>query len=575
MTTTSTLSTLTRTPTPVSNESFNSRYQTASEGTAGTVTEPSSPGDAGQDHAGKASYRDALDLPRELKLRCQIHLEEQYYVAALNLINSLLCDGISHTHAPTKPGLIPPPGQLGVLATLAIHPTHTSKLADSDTHDISTLSLSCLRNVLATVGPVNAHLREAFLFRGDSSPRRRKHNSPSLNVSEDDEDHILGKMANRGSVWSRGQDFWKVLGWAFNCSALYPHRWRWWKPWLEYMLDVLEADYEERRQLDIEREGQKEKYEYQNLQESLLVSYVMPKNSRMSPIKPIMSALFADGSPSSQAIYKEVFKKENKIASKNNKKRKRGRVDLDNDVFGDYDDDESTGGSEPPTPEHLRSLALVDDNSTALWTTSSLAETIPLRLRLFVLLSNATCDVPDKCMTNLPDLYEKFTERIVQLPVPAFSKFIAVHDASLPLDSLIPVIRIMMPFLLPGSAPKPAAVDPEADARECISVRILEECYLPFAYRTAENNAKLSLAIESLVRIDDFVIWSPSLQKALERGVKARNEKAMPKKSGRGKEDGEQSAREILRASGSRLLAWVEILKEDDQQQEENGSDSA
>jgi hypothetical protein len=154
------------------------------------------------------------------------------------------------------------------------------------------------------------------------------------------------------------------------------------------MLDVLEADYGERKRLDVEHEGQKDEYEYQNLQESLLVSYVMPKNSRMSLLKPIMSALFADGSPSSQAIYKEVFKKENKIASKNNKKRKRARIDLDNDNFGDYDEDESTGGSEPPTPEHLRSLAMEDDNSTALWTTSSLAETIPLRLRLFALVSD-------------------------------------------------------------------------------------------------------------------------------------------------------------------------------------------
>lgn len=79
MTTTSTLSTLTRTPTPVSvsNGSI-SRYQTASEGTSGTVTEPSSPGEAGADLGGKAPYRNALDLPRELKLRCQIHLEEQY-----------------------------------------------------------------------------------------------------------------------------------------------------------------------------------------------------------------------------------------------------------------------------------------------------------------------------------------------------------------------------------------------------------------------------------------------------------------------------------------------------------------
>lgn len=284
-----------------------------------------------------------------------------------------------------------------MLATLAIHPTHTSKLADSATHDISSLSLSYLRSVLATAGPVNANLRDAFSFRGDTSPRRRGNKGFSHNDdSEDDENHIRGKMANRGSVWARGQDFWKVLGWAFNCSALYPHRWRWWKPWLEYMLDVLEADYGERKRLDVEHEGQKDEYEYQNLQESLLVSYVMPKNSRMSPLKPIMSALFADGSPSSQAIYKEVFKKENKIASKNNKKRKRARIDLDNDNYGDYDEDESTGGSEPPTPEHLRSLAMEDDNSAALWTTSSLAETIPLRLRLFALVcdTNIPCRIP-------------------------------------------------------------------------------------------------------------------------------------------------------------------------------------
>lgn len=284
-----------------------------------------------------------------------------------------------------------------MLATLAIHPTHTSKLAASEAHDIPSLSLSYLRNVLATVGPVNANLRDAFLFRGDSGSRRRSHQNVSLNGSENDDDHIRGKTANRGSVWARGQDFWKVLGWAFNCSALHPHRWRWWKPWLEYMLDVLEADYEERRRLDLEREGEMRAYEFHNLRESLLVSYVTPKNSRMSPLKPIMSALFADGSPSSQAIYKEVFIQENKIASHNTKKRKRGRVDLENDNFGDYDDDESTGGSEPPTPEHLRSLAIEDDNSAVLWATSSLAETIPIRLRLFALVSGtckADCDPP-------------------------------------------------------------------------------------------------------------------------------------------------------------------------------------
>lgn len=76
-TTTSTLSDLTRTPTPPSNRS---NYLTASEGTSGTATEPSSPAGEPCDDSGrhKAAYRAATDLPRELKARCHIHLEEQY-----------------------------------------------------------------------------------------------------------------------------------------------------------------------------------------------------------------------------------------------------------------------------------------------------------------------------------------------------------------------------------------------------------------------------------------------------------------------------------------------------------------
>lgn len=72
----STLSALTRTPSPVS------RYHTADEGTSSRgedVTDISSPGEAAdEDHGVQTPYRDALDLPRELRLRCQIHLEEQY-----------------------------------------------------------------------------------------------------------------------------------------------------------------------------------------------------------------------------------------------------------------------------------------------------------------------------------------------------------------------------------------------------------------------------------------------------------------------------------------------------------------
>lgn len=83
MAATSSLSALSRTPTPFS------RYQTADEGTEGAsnpaedVTDISSPGDADagagadDDFGLRAPYHDAQGLPRELKNRVQIHLEEQ------------------------------------------------------------------------------------------------------------------------------------------------------------------------------------------------------------------------------------------------------------------------------------------------------------------------------------------------------------------------------------------------------------------------------------------------------------------------------------------------------------------
>lgn len=91
-TTTSSLSELTRTPTPPSNDST---YLTASEGTpvSASVTEPSSPaGDSREGSAHpKAVYRDAVGLPRELKLRCHIHLEEQYCEHSPFCRDSVVC----------------------------------------------------------------------------------------------------------------------------------------------------------------------------------------------------------------------------------------------------------------------------------------------------------------------------------------------------------------------------------------------------------------------------------------------------------------------------------------------------
>lgn len=161
------------------------------------------------------------------------------------------------------------------------------------------------------------------------------------------------------------------------------------------------------------------------------------------------------------------------------------------------------------------------------------------------------------------DLYERFVDKIAQLPVSAFEDFLAPHSSTLDEVPLVAIIRLLLPALLPSSIPQPHNVDPAAANQEGISDRILEKCYLPFAYRTAENNAKLSLAIEALFRImwtRGRVRWTPSLQQAVEKGVEARRNKSAQKKNSR-KEDGESVARGTVRASGARLLALAGILK--------------
>ncbi|KAJ9155136.1 Major facilitator superfamily transporter [Pleurostoma richardsiae] len=548
-----------------------SSFYTATAGTPSNVedlTTASSPDDCG---APSSSYRGARQLPRELSEHCQIYLEEQLYTAAINLLNSLLTAGESQPYAPTKNALVPPPRQIACLATLAVHPSHSSRLSKGSHYEVSSQSLAYLRNLLAIVGPVNANLRAAFEFRDQRSRRGNMFDVVNSDEEDSDEDYIRGSMANSGSVWTRGQDFWKVLGWAFNCSALYPHRWKYWRPWLEYLVEVLDADWEERKRLDIEvfdRSGGSEPFKYTMLQNSILMHYVMPRNSRSNPLKPIMSALFADGSLSSLTVYPEVFEKERKGISKDTNKRKRAQLDIEKSKFGDYYDDDSLSSSpvsEPPTPQKPQEL-LGQENENPSWATTCLAESVSLRMRLFALLSRAADDIPEKPWVPLHDLYDEFARRISSLPLPAFSMFLAA-SSRLPDIVHVSILRVLMPGFLPASAPDPGKVDPEVDDKNGISVLILEKCFLPFAARAVvEVNAKLSLVLEGMLHalyIQSGILYTRSLEKAVEIGIQKRQEKAKPKKTSRGKvvRLDEEAARDTLAASAHRLLTLMSVIK--------------
>lgn len=185
-------------------------------------------------------------------------------------------------------------------------------------------------------------------------------------------------------------------------------------------------------------------------------------------------------------------------------------------------------------------------------------------------MSRAASDVPQRCNVKLSDLYGKFAEKISQLPARVLSRFIASQNSPLEQSSIVALIHQLLPFFLPSATPDPRRVDPEAAARDAVSQRILAKCYLPFAYKSAENNAKLSWLVETLFRTlwtSGALVWDEELQEAVEKGVEARQKMATNSRQSKAakkivrKEDSEIAVKLMLRASGTRLLALTELLK--------------
>lgn len=485
--------------------------------------------------------------------------------------------------ASPKPAFIPPPSQISLLSTLAIHPSHTSCSNEPGELHISSHALQYLRNLCATVGPVNANLRAAFEFQSRSLRNTRRGGLGYDDARDDDldDDRIDGEFANELGVWSNAPDFWATLGWAFHCSVTHLHRWRHWKAWLECILDIIEADWEERYQLDVrthEACAGEEECDFPSLQDSILMMYVNSlRRERKNPQREILRALFAfaDGTVVDGAVYKEVFGNETLTPSKNKRKRTQ-TLDLEHDQFGDYLDDEyfhSSPIEEPSTPTKPKSGRRGRPRGAAspvpCVASPGLAESVQIRLRLFSCLSAACYYLPDP-FAPLGELFDKFATSVRGLPLDMFRLFIESHTTPLRNDVYISLLRHIIDKLL-STHPDPGSVDPETNERHGVSVVILERCFLPFAANKifVEDNAKLSLVLEHMVRFlwtYSDIEYSPTLRRAVETGIKARNEKTRPKKTGRGKPAAEtdDAARQTLDNSSHNLEILLDLTEEGD-----------
>ncbi|KAM0436963.1 hypothetical protein ACHAPT_002679 [Fusarium lateritium] len=521
-------------------------------------------------------YRDARQLPRELKAHCHIFLEEQLYASAINLLNSIAGAGASkRTSANRKPVLIPPPSHLALLSTLVIHPTHTTRAEKKEHLDVSSQALDYLRNILAIVGPVNADFRTAFQFYSVPRSGRRREHQVSANDSDvsdaelsGDDERLRGKIANDGSVWNRGQDFWSTVGWAFNCSTMYPNRWRYWKVWLEFMMDVLEADWNERERRDKaaqQANGPESEPILTSREESIMAMYMNQQNGRQNGAKGFIKALLADGGELSSLAYREVFDKEPRGPRKPSKKRKREQLlDLENDKFGDYFEDESvsSGVSEPPTPQKPKDTRKL---GTAGIHAPGMVESISIRLRIFKLLSAVTWSLRKR--SELNRLYEEYTAALKLLPLPTFSLFLSQRPDVLLPETWVTINKELFDLLLPSSYKNPSKVDPEGDADGSLTMPMLEHCYVLHPANTValEDNAKLSLVVESAIQLlwtFDMMAYSEEFEAAVEKGIKARETKAKKRRTGKMKGDaGDAMAQDVLVNSGTRLGILLEALK--------------
>ncbi|KAL9603969.1 MAG: hypothetical protein Q9179_001997 [Wetmoreana sp. 5 TL-2023] len=487
-------------------------------------------------------------------------MEECLYAQALNILISALSSG--NTSTPPAPAFLPTSEHLAFAATLAVHPSLTTRAQSEDRLQTSILALKYLRLVLRLVGPVHGSLRDAFAF---STPeissrrgviRRRRTTGDGFSPDKDGFDSINNDLASAGSIWAKAQDFWHVVGWAFNCSVLHARRWERWRLWLEYMIDTLDTDWAQR----VHIHGESDNGEQDLRERSIIVQYLKDVNERR-----IIRAVFADGSPKSAGEFPEVWRNETKKRKKDaDMKKTESKIDIEADQWGDYMHNSASSSELEDTPPPA--------SPTKATPTTDLAASIPdvsapfggpqsvlLRLRLLSLLSTISVFLPHT-FTSLPTLYDLYLEHIRPLPLPNF--FLIISPSSMQhfhLSAASSITQVILRSLIASSAPLPLTDD--------LTQETLESCYLPYPANTGSisDNAKVSLCVETLLRLLQRhcgLDWSESLQEAVEKGIEAREQKAKNVAKGKGKGKGDAGGEKMwLKGSEARIKGLIELVR--------------
>ncbi|KHJ33627.1 hypothetical protein EV44_g6409 [Erysiphe necator] len=500
----------------------------------------------------KSSYRKAKPITNDIHRHCHILFDEGLYINALDFLNNIVTTGTATPIATTESEnydtisvFTPNPFHIELASILLIHPRYTNQAIFNEGYsEIASRSLNFLRNILHILGPIHANLVEAFSFsiitKSNNILRDKKYN---FIVDEGDEvylneDNLEEKkdldlkcfIANQGRTSKCAKDFWHVVGWSFNCSVRYPKRWKYLKIWLEYMLDVLEADFRERERLESlgsSGKGSKETQDSQLLTQSIISCFLSNSRGNSTIPRRIVKSIFANGDEDSLRTFPQIFPDENKISKFSDRQQFNVcKSQIFNEVF-ENEPNEFDMLSSFKLEKEEENKNLEANNTSGSWMGSS--EAIILRQRLITLLSMVAKSFP-KNFIELNDLLFLLYDYIRPLPIPIFTLFISSSKSSCLSETLyISLCQLILSRLLPKSAPSPNAVIANVDFDDPRFFLVFQKCYLPFAAFTSisHDNALVSIILENLLRLllrKHKNPYTHNLERALEDGIAAREE---------------------------------------------------
>lgn len=571
--------------------------------TSSPLSEPPSSDNAFRATASGASlgqYRSVKQLPFELAQHVQTYYEETLFTQAFDFLTSVVSNSISLLN-PSAPVLTPSPPHLALAATMSIHPALTTRTTVREKWNQANAALRLLRLVLNTAGPVKADFCEVFRF--TKYDGRISRLSGGGGYSDEDEDPTATafrtRYATSESIFTRVDDFWAIVGWAFNCSCLpgiYASRWSHYELLLTFMCDVLETDWQIHSTTN-------------TAEESLTWQFIELASGGYARARRMLRAIFADGSTQSLSQFREVFHNELKPPKDEALKYKSRTVDvnIDKDEFGDYlapndsdvsDDDNETIAntttskrtrtrtpSRRTSNESMRSTYDDDSTATSASTTLGPPGALRLRIRLLHLLSHVSShptllSTSPTTFPDLDELYTLFVEFIRPLPLPIFQQIISPSTVAevLSMDAASTLGEMVLMRILESDAP---AVRDES----YLTVSKLCRCYLPWAGKMGVvEQAKVGVCCEGLLRrckavgmlesLDEAAEGSVSreaLAEKVEDGIQRREERAREyinrrregkkgRVSGKEKEREEDEAMRLLKHTGNRMRMLLRTI---------------